>query len=79
MENPEEIKLDDLPDGLREVAELVAEGLTDYEIAARRSVAWHTVRTQVKDLFLMTGINRRVMIVKWVMEQKYDDNGRNAS
>ncbi|WP_394613424.1 LuxR C-terminal-related transcriptional regulator [Lentzea sp. JNUCC 0626] len=45
-----------------EVAKLVAEGLTNREIAARLHKSQRTVETQVQQIFAALGIKKRVMI-----------------
>jgi DNA-binding NarL/FixJ family response regulator len=52
-----------------EVAELVAEGLTNEEIAIKLNMSIQTVRNQTHSAFLKLGINNRVKLARWVWER----------
>src|SRR5690349_5752767 len=54
----------------KEIADLVAEGLTNKEIAGRLFISDRTVEGHVENILGKTGFDRRVQIVRWVAEQK---------
>lgn len=54
-----------LPASLCEVAELIAEGLSDKEIADRTGRPLSTVRTYVARLYQRTGLRSRAALTKW--------------
>lgn len=56
---------DNLPASLCEVAELVAEGLTDKEIAEHTGRPLSTIRTYVARLYERTDLRSRAAITKW--------------
>jgi len=51
-----------------DLAKGLAEGLTLAEIAAKRGVTKETIRTQLKSLFLKTGIRRQVDLLKLIIK-----------
>jgi hypothetical protein len=55
----------DLPASLCEVAELLAEGLSDKQIAERSGRPVSTVRTYVARLYQRTGLRSRAALTKW--------------
>lgn len=61
--------MSDLTPRLRDVAELVAEGLTDKQIAARLGIGYNTARIHVAAvafrLKIPGGNNTRVLIARW--------------
>ena len=54
-----------------EIIELVAEGLTNQEIADRLTISKRTVDNHVSNVFTKTGSKNRVALLNWAM-----DNGR---
>lgn len=54
-----------LPPALSEIAELLAEGFSDKEIALRTERPLSTVRTYVTRLYERTGLRSRAAITKW--------------
>ena len=54
-----------------EIIELVAEGLTNQEIAERLTISKRTVDNHVSNVFTKTGSKNRVALLNWAM-----DNGR---
>jgi len=54
-----------LPEGLCEIAELIAEGLSDKQIAERTGRRLATVRTYVSRLYERTGLRSRAAVTKW--------------
>jgi DNA-binding CsgD family transcriptional regulator len=53
----------------REAAALVAEGLTDRQIAARLCISERTVHAHLRAAFAKTGSRSRVMLALWVSHQ----------
>ena len=66
------------PDGLarpltrreQQVAELVAEGLTNKEVAARLVIASRTAETHVENILTKAGLSNRTQLAAWVNEQR---------
>ena len=54
-----------------EIIELVAEGLTNQEIAERLTISKRTVDNHVSNIFGKTGAKNRVALLNWAM-----DNGK---
>ncbi|RPF81374.1 MAG: DNA-binding response regulator [Synechococcus sp. TMED20] len=54
-----------------EIIELVAEGLTNQEIADKLTISKRTVDNHVSNVFTKTGSKNRVALLNWAM-----DNGR---
>jgi DNA-binding NarL/FixJ family response regulator len=59
-----------LPDAEWRILTLLAEGLTNAEIAARNGTRPRTVETQVSRLLLRLGVSNRVQAAKWFWENK---------
>ena len=57
----------------REVADLVAEGLSNKEIAARLVIALRTAEGHVENILTKLGFNTRTQIVSWVVQQQSTD------
>jgi predicted ATPase/DNA-binding CsgD family transcriptional regulator len=55
----------------REVAELVAKGLTDREIGLRLFISKRTVENHVQNVRGRLGFDNRTQIAGWVVEQQY--------
>ncbi|MFE3058721.1 protein kinase [Nocardia sp. NPDC059239] len=53
-----------------EVGELVAEGLTNKEIAARLVISLRTAQGHVEHLLTKLGFNSRAQIAAWIVEQR---------
>ena len=51
-----------------EIIELVAEGLTNQEIAERLTISKRTVDTHVSNVFTKTGSKNRVALLNWAMD-----------
>ena len=68
--------MSDLTPRLREVAQLVAEGLTDKQIAGRLGLEYNTARVHVAAvafrLKIPGGNNTRVLIARWWWRQHPD-------
>ena len=58
-----------LPGRLREVLALVAQGLSDDEIAARLGIARNTVRNHIGAIYDRLGIRRRSAVIVWARER----------
>ncbi|WP_259720821.1 response regulator transcription factor [Synechococcus sp. CS-1328] len=54
-----------------EIIELVAQGLTNQEIADRLMISKRTVDNHVSNIFTKTGVKNRVALLNWAM-----DNGK---
>ena len=65
--NPAEIA--GLPGRLRDVLALLAEGLSDEEIAARLGIARNTVRNHVSAIYARLGMRKRSAVVVWARER----------
>lgn len=53
-----------------EVAQLVAEGMSNKEIAARLVVAQRTAEGHVENILVKLGFNSRVQIAAWILEHR---------
>ena len=51
-----------------EIIELVAEGLTNQEIAERLTISKRTVDNHVSNVFTKTGSKNRVALLNWAMD-----------
>ena len=51
-----------------EIIELVAEGLTNQEIADRLTISKRTVDNHVSNVFTKTGSKNRVALLNWDMD-----------
>jgi len=51
-----------------EIVELVAEGLTNQEIAERLTISKRTVDNHVSNVFTKTGAKNRVALLNWAMD-----------
>ena len=58
-----------LPDRLRAVLTLIAQGLSDDEIAAKLSITRNTVRNHVSAIYARLGIRKRSAVVVWARER----------
>ena len=70
MADDQAVKFEDLPAGLREVAELLAAGMTNQQIADKRVVTYGTVKQQVRRLRELSGTVNRVQLARWVWDAK---------
>ena len=63
-----------IPGGLTrrewEVAQLVAEGLSNKEIAARLVISQRTAETHVENGLTKLGFTSRTQVSRWVVEQR---------
>jgi DNA-binding CsgD family transcriptional regulator len=53
----------------REIAELIAEGLTNREVAARLTISVRTAETHAQNILLKLGFRSRAQIAAWAVEQ----------
>jgi non-specific serine/threonine protein kinase len=53
----------------REVALLVAEGLTDRQIASRLSISERTVHAHLRSGYAKTGTGSRIRLVNWLWDR----------
>jgi DNA-binding CsgD family transcriptional regulator len=71
---------DSLTNTERRVADLVAEGLTNREIAKRMFLSRHTIDFHLRHIYLKLHINSRVQLARLVIEQgrdgDYQSNGQ---
>ena len=51
-----------------EIIDLVAEGLTNQEIAERLTISKRTVDNHVSNMFTKTGSKNRVALLNWAMD-----------
>ena len=51
-----------------EIIELVADGLTNQEIAQRLTISKRTVDNHVSNMFTKTGSKNRVALLNWAMD-----------
>ena len=56
-----------------EVAGLVSEGLTNYSIAVRLSIAPRTAEAHVENIRRKLGVRSRAQIAAWVTEHRLSD------
>lgn len=54
----------------QEIAELVARGLTNKDIAAQLVIAKRTVETHVENILVKLGFNSRTQVAPWLAEQR---------
>ncbi len=59
----------DLTPRQREVALLVARGLTNRQVAAELTLSEHTVATHVREILKKLGLQSRTELAAWVAEQ----------
>jgi predicted ATPase/DNA-binding SARP family transcriptional activator/DNA-binding CsgD family transcriptional regulator len=64
-----------LPPGERKVAELVARGLTNWQIAERLQRSQRTIETQVSNILAHTGLRSRKELAMWLAAQREDTAG----
>ncbi len=57
----------------REVAELVAEGITNAAIAERLSISPRTVSTHITKIYERLGLKSRAALTRWVVRSKLTD------
>jgi DNA-binding NarL/FixJ family response regulator len=62
-------KVSDLTPRARDVLVMVAQGLSDAEIADRITVSRNTVRNHVSAIYRATGIHKRNALVVWARER----------
>ncbi len=58
----------DLSERELEIISLVAEGLTNQEIAAALTISKRTVDNHVSNIFTKTGAKNRVALLNWAMD-----------
>jgi DNA-binding CsgD family transcriptional regulator len=58
----------DLSDRELEIIELVAQGLTNQEIAGSLTISKRTVDNHVSNIFTKTGAKNRVALLNWAMD-----------
>jgi DNA-binding NarL/FixJ family response regulator len=63
----------------REVAALVAEGLSNAEIAERLSVAPGTVSNHLSHIMCKLGVRNRVQVAVWSVRHEPSDTSRRVS
>lgn len=59
-----------------EVAELVAEGLTNAAIAERLSISPRTVSTHLTKIYERLGVKSRAALTRWVVQQRVTEGAR---
>ena len=77
---PEQVALPEEPEDLtrreREVADLVARGLTNRRIAAELSLSERTVDNHVANILKKLGLRSRKEVTYWVIEQRQPRIGK---
>ncbi len=68
-----------LPDRAREVLGLMAQGLTDDEIATALSIARNTVRNHVSVIYRKLGIGKRSAVIVWARERGLGAPGKSRT
>lgn len=63
-------KLEQLTKREREVLELIAQGLTDKEIAAKIFLSAYTVTTHRKNLLSKLGLNNKVELARFALQNR---------
>jgi DNA-binding CsgD family transcriptional regulator len=51
-----------------EIVDLVAAGLTNYEIAGRLEISKRTVDNQISNILTKTATDNRVSLVRWALQ-----------
>jgi DNA-binding NarL/FixJ family response regulator len=64
-----------LPERVREVLSLVAQGLSDDEIAERLGISRHTVRHHVSAIYRKLCIRKRSAVIVWARERGLAGSG----
>jgi DNA-binding NarL/FixJ family response regulator len=64
---------EDLTDAENRIAEAVARGLSNKEIAAEFEVSVRTVENHISHILAKKGFNNRVEIARYVLENRQDD------
>jgi DNA-binding NarL/FixJ family response regulator len=54
----------------REIADLIAEGLSNREIASRLTISVRTAETHAQNILMKLGFRSRTQIGTWVAEQR---------
>ncbi len=54
----------------REIAELIAEGMSNREIASRLTISVRTAETHAQNILLKLGFRSRTQVATWVAEQR---------
>ena len=62
-------EISSLPERLRDVLSLVAEGLSDDDIASRLGIKRNTVRNHITAIYRRLGIRKRSAVVVWARER----------
>ena len=65
-----------LPDRAREVLGLVAQGMSDEEIAAKLGISRNTVRNHISGIYARIGIRKRSAVIVWARERGFGVPGK---
>jgi len=59
----------------REVAELIAQGLSNQQIATTLTISQRTAESHVENILRKLGFTSRTQIVTWVIQNRRDSDG----
>lgn len=66
---PQGPEITDLTDRMRQVLSLIAQGLSDQEIAGKLGLTQNTIRNHVSAIYNKLGVHRRSAVIVWARER----------